>query len=106
MTEALLKGPTPEEQAKGYFSEIPSKTQLRSITGNAKSYTVDLSTDFAEGGGSNSMTQRVKQLAKTMASVPVKQSIFITVNGQSLTVLGGEGLSVTEPITQDPSVAQ
>lgn len=105
-TEALLKGPTPEETAKGFFSEIPPKTKVQSIQSSPKAFTVDLSPSYAEGGGANSMVQRVRQLAKTMASAPVKKPIFITVNGEPLTTLGGEGLSVTEPITQDPSVAQ
>lgn len=105
MTE-LLKGPTDQELAVGYFSEIPRGTRLLSVKKTRQGLELNLSDEFASGGGSNSMTQRLQQVTKTVASLPQKTPVYLQVNGEQVETLGGEGAIVTQPITQDPSVTQ
>jgi spore germination protein GerM len=100
----LLEGPTEEEQELGYFSEIPQGTKLLSVKEYKDKLDIDLSKDFESGGGSSSMVQRVHEIAKTVASVPQKKPVYLKVEGKQLDVLGGEGVMVHEPITDDPSV--
>jgi spore germination protein GerM len=105
--EALLKGPTPHEADAGYFSEIPHDTRLLGVRETAKGNLIlDLSGDFSDGGGSNSMLQRLHQVTRTVATVPQKRAVYLYVNGKLVDTLGGEGVMVQEPITQDPSVTQ
>lgn len=102
----LLKGPTDTEEEQGYFSEIPKETRLLSVSRKKRGVEVDLSADFTAGGGANSMTQRLYQVTRTVASVPQRVPVYLKVAGQDLNTLGGEGVMVKEPITDDPSVAQ
>lgn len=102
----LLEGPSPEEQDQGYFSEIPPGTKLLSVKESPARIDIDLSQEFASGGGSNSMSQRLQEVVKTVASVPQKKPVYLKLEGKQLEVLGGEGVMVQEPITNDPSVTQ
>ncbi len=106
VVKELLKGPTPHEREVGYFSEIPAGTRLLSVKTYPNKLEVDLSGQFTSGGGSNSMMQRVQQIAKTLVSAPQKKPVYLKVQGKSLEVLGGEGLMIQEPITSDPTVSQ
>jgi spore germination protein GerM len=102
----LLAGPTEDEQDQGYFSEIPAGTKLLSVKESNKAITIDLSGEYGSGGGSNSMIQRLQELTKTVVSVPQKKPVYINVDGKPLEVLGGEGVMVHEPITEDPGVTR
>jgi len=100
----LLKGPTPAEQTAGYFSEIPAGTHLNSVKAYPEKLVIDLSQAYTSGGGSNSMIQRYRQLAKTILAVPQKKPVYVTIEGKSLDILGGEGLVIHEPIINDATV--
>lgn len=102
----LLKGPTEKEQDLGFYSEIPGDTRLLSVKETNSRIDIDVSGEFASGGGSSSMVQRLQQIIKTVVSVRQKKPVYLKVDGKSLEVLGGEGVMVHEPITDDPSVAQ
>ncbi len=102
----LLEGPTAQERASGYFSEIPAGTKLLSVTETTKGIYIDLSQEYTAGGGSNSMVQRLQAVAKTMLALPQRKPVYLTVVGKSLETLGGEGLVIHQPITSDPSIVQ
>lgn len=95
---ALFDGPTAQEQAEGYFTEIPKGTKLVDVKDDKKGLTVSLSPQFTSGGGSNSMTQRIGQVVKTIENTKPSKPVWLSVSGKTLTTLGGEGLNVTEPI--------
>lgn len=64
---------------------------------------VNLSTEFTDGGGSDSMMYRVAQVIYTASSIDPKAKVYIYVEGQLLDEdhpLGGEGLVLTEPLTR------
>lgn len=90
----LLKGPSPEEKSQGFYSEIPAGTKLLGVNQDQKNTTVDLSRQFATGGGSTSMTQRLEELKRTVKAVDSKHPVKIAVEGKPLETLGGEGLEV------------
>ncbi len=102
----LLKGPSETEQGNGYSSEIPQGTKLLSVTQAKDSIQINLSPEFTSGGGSNSMLQRLRQLSKTLVSASHKKPVYLKVDGQQVEVLGGEGLSVPQPLTKDPDITQ
>jgi spore germination protein GerM len=92
--QELLKGPTDEERAAGFYTEIPKGTQLRGIEQRDGKVIVDLSRQFEAGGGSNSMVQRLEELKRTTYSVDSQHQLEVLVEGKPLETLGGEGLEV------------
>jgi germination protein M len=98
--EGLLEGPTSTEQEVGFSTTIPEGTELLDVTIDAEVATVDLSEEFTTGGGSLSMMGRVAQVVYTLTQFPTVSSVLFEVEGEPLTVLGGEGLIIDEPQTR------
>jgi hypothetical protein len=94
---ALCEGPTPAERAAGLGSSVPEGTRLLGVTVADGTATVDLSSEFAGGGGSLSMTSRVAQVVYTLTRFPTVRAVVFEMEGEPLTALGGEGLVLEEP---------
>lgn len=94
----LLAGPTAEEQSIGFSSAIPPGTRLLGLTIENGVATVDLSGQFAEEGGSLSMTARVAQVVFTLTQFPSVQGVQFRLDGQPVDALGGEGLMLDRPV--------
>ena len=96
----LLAGPDETETQLGFSSTIPAGTTLLGVTVDGGVATVDLSQEFASGGGSLSMTGRVAQVVYTLTQFPTIDSVQFSIEGQPITVLGGEGLILDAPQTR------
>jgi hypothetical protein len=96
----LLTGPTEAEQQLGFSTTIPEGTEALGVTITDKVATVDLSEEFTSGGGSLSMMGRVAQVVFTLTQFPTIEAVSFEVNGEPLTVLGGEGLMLDAPQTR------
>ncbi|MBV9387995.1 MAG: GerMN domain-containing protein [Chroococcidiopsidaceae cyanobacterium CP_BM_ER_R8_30] len=94
--DRLLAGPT---QA-GMTSTIPQGTKLRDVKTKSDGVHVNLSQEFTSGGGSDSMTGRVGQVLYTATSLEPSARVWISVEGKPLTILGGEGLELEQPLTR------
>lgn len=97
---ALVEGPNAVERAAGITSAIPAGTQLLHVTLAGGLATVDLSGAFGTGGGSLSMQARVTEVVFTATQFPSVDRVTFRMDGAPLTVLGGEGLLLTEPQTR------
>jgi spore germination protein GerM len=99
--ETLLTGPTAEDQADGLTSSIPAGTRLLGLritpAGVAE---VDLSGEFASGGGSLSMLTRIAQVVYTLTSFPTVRSVRFLIDGERVEAIGGEGVTVDHPLTR------
>lgn len=94
--DQLIKGPDTEDVA----SEIPKSTTLKQVVIKSDGIHVDLSSAFTEGGGSVSMQGRLGQVIYTASSLDPAQPVWISIEGKPLTLLGGEGLEVAQPMTR------
>ena len=94
--QRLLAEPTGENG----FIEIPPNTELLGVRGDFNEVYVDLSPEFTAGGGSASMIGRLGQVIYTATSLNPDAKVWISVGGEPLEILGGEGLEVPQPATR------
>lgn len=94
----LFKGPTIAETKKGIYSEIPANVDLISTKRTNKGIIVDLSSNFGNGGGSNSIDNRIKQLSKTIKLYEPNANVYLYINGKEVEYLGGDGVYIKQPL--------
>ncbi len=96
--EELLGGPTGEEAEAGLASEVPEGTELLGVDVADGVATVDLSADFASGGGSLSMQLRVAQIVFTLTQFDTVERVAFMLDGEPVDAIGGEGIMVDPPV--------
>ncbi len=92
----LLSGPEGSE----HDTTIPPNTKLLSLKLEDNGVRIDLSSEFTTGGGTASMTRRLAQLLYTATSLNGKDQVWLSIEGKSLELLGGEGLIIEQPMTR------
>lgn len=90
--EALLAGPDGTEVDAGMGTEIPEGTELLGVDIADGTATVDLSSTFASGGGSLSMTLRVAQVVFTLTQFDTVEEVDVRLDGEAVDGIGGEGV--------------
>jgi germination protein M len=90
----LLDGPSQNEREgiPSLSTAIPVGTRLLGLVVENGVATVDLSSEFASGGGSLSMLARVAQVVYTLTQFPTVDQVSFKIQGVPVDVLGGEGL--------------
>ena len=91
---------TEPNASASYTTAIPEGTKLLDLTTTEEGVKVDLSSEFTEGGGSAAMSARLAQIIYTASSLDATTPVWISVRGQPLENLGGEGITVSQPITR------
>jgi len=94
--QSLLAGPTEGTDS----TTIPKGTKLLGLKAENNEVHVNLSEDFTSGGGSSSMMGRIGQVVYTATTLNPDAKVYIDVNGKPLTVLGGEGVELEQPLTR------
>ena len=95
--EALLDGPDSFEASIGMTSQIPRGTDLLGLRIDVGVATVDLSGEFASGGGSLSMSLRVAQVVFTLTQFDTVDTVSILLDGAVPTEgIGGEGIPAAD----------
>ncbi|OUC11793.1 MAG: hypothetical protein B0A82_26025 [Alkalinema sp. CACIAM 70d] len=102
LQQVLRSPPNP-----GVSTTIPPGTRLLALTIEPNGIHVNLSREFAQGGGSSSLIHRVAQILYTVTSVDPRAKVYLAVEGQVLDEahpLGGEGLVLDAPLTRQQFV--
>ena len=95
---ALLEGPTADEQAAGMVTNIPEGTIFLGLSIEDGVATVDLSKEYASGGGSWSMIMRLAEVVFTLTQFPTVDGVNFKLDGQPVGVFGGEGFVLDHPL--------
>ena len=94
----LLKGPTIKESRQGVYSEIPKNVSLISVKESSNSIIVNLTSQFGQGGGSQSVENRVKQLSKTVKNRVKNKKVYLYIDNKEVEYLGGDGVYINQPL--------
>lgn len=94
--EQLLAGPANSTVT----TTIPRGTKLKSFAMKDDGVHIDLSKEFTAGGGSTSMTSRLAQVLYTATSLNPGSQVWLSIEGEPLHTLGGEGLMIDQPLTR------
>jgi spore germination protein GerM len=98
--EAALKRLLADVNSKDYSSAIPKGTNLIGVKLSGNEVFVNLSQQFTTGGGSASMIGRLGQIIYTATSLNPKAKVWLEIEGETLEVLGGEGVMLEQPLTR------
>ncbi len=96
--QELLGGPTAEDGEAGLATEIPAGTELLGVDIDDGVATVDLSSEFASGGGSLSMQMRIAQIVFTLTQFESVDRVAFKLDGAPTEAIGGEGVLVSPPV--------
>jgi len=99
--ERVIQGPEEDINDAQVASTVPQETQINFLEIRADGIHVDLNQAFTSGGGSASMIGRLGQVVYTATTLDPDANVWISVNGEPLEVLGGEGLLVAQPMTRE-----
>ena len=96
----LLAGPNARERAASpaLVTTVPGGTQLLGLSITDGVATVDLSREYESGGGSASMFGRLSQVVYTLTQFSTVQGVLFELDGQPVTIFGGEGLILDHPV--------
>ena len=94
----LMMGPTDADSKAA--TTVPPETKLRSLTIEPDGVHIDFSEHLKLGGGSASMAGRLGQILFTATMFDPEAAVWISVEGESLVVLGGEGIEVLQPMSR------
>ena len=94
--EALLSGTLSD----AFGSAIPGDVTLNSLVISDGVATVDLSSEFEEGGGSLSMRLRLGQLVYTLTEFPTVKRVALKIDGSPVEAFSGEGIVIGDGLTR------
>lgn len=101
--QQLLAGPNASERDSSptLSSAVPDGTELLGINIGDGTATVDLSGEFASGGGSASSMVRLAQVTYTLTQFPTVQRVLFWIDGRPVTVFGSEGIVLDGPVARE-----
>lgn len=101
--EELLEGPTDAELTTwpALSTQIPEGTELLGLTIEDGVARVDLSGEYASGGGTFSMTARLAQVVYTLCEFDSVDAVEFYLDGEPVEVFSHEGIILDGPQTPE-----
>ncbi|MBT6843796.1 MAG: hypothetical protein HOA17_08380 [Candidatus Melainabacteria bacterium] len=100
--QQLFLGPNEAEQAKQELNtEVPEGSRLIDVEENSKEVKIDISARFINGGGSETMQVRFRQLRETALTLAKGRPVYLYIDGAKAKMLGGEGIEVPQPLDKE-----
>ena len=98
--QALLKGPAESEinARPAMYTTVPEGTRFLGLRIDAGIATVNLSREFASGGGSASVLGRLAQVVYTLTQFPTVKGVRFELDGAPVTTFTGEGVILDSPV--------
>lgn len=97
-----LYGLTPSETEIGLTTAIPEGSELQSISVDNGIATVDVTSEFDDGGGSFTMRARLAQLVYTVTAYdPTITGVRLLLDGEPVEVFSAEGIVLDNPMTRE-----
>lgn len=97
----LISGSKRSERLNGEYSEIPKATKLLSFKEYNDKIIINLSKEFAGGGGAQSIQARLLQLVKTVNLYKENKPVYLYLEGEPAEYIGGEGIFVEQPLNEE-----
>jgi spore germination protein GerM len=96
----LIKGPNDAELGArpAMYTTIPDGTRFLGLTIDAGVATVNLSKEFASGGGSASVLGRLAQVVYTLTQFPTVKAVSFELDGEPVSTFSGEGVVLDKPV--------
>lgn len=82
------------------LSALPPETQVLNVRVEGDDIFLNFSRDLTKGGGSTSILGRVTQILYTATSHNSNARVWISVEGEALSNLGGESLLIEQPLSR------
>jgi germination protein M len=95
---ALVAGPRQVLRAGGVSTTVPGGTRLLGLNIAGGIATVDMSSEFAAGGGVLSERMRLAQLVYTLTQFPSVKGVRLRLDGKDTTVFSGDGIVLPDPM--------
>ncbi len=102
--EALTRPPAelgPSFDAPALSSAVPGETRVLAVSVVGSVATVNLSEEFASGGGSFSMFARLAQVVFTLTRALDVDAVLFEIEGEPVDVFSSEGIVLDGPIGRD-----
>lgn len=100
--DQLIAGPTSYEKKLGVYSEIPSSVKILGVVESKNKIIIDVTGNIQNGGGADSIYSRLKQIIKTaLINSPKSKPIYLYIDGKQAEVIGGEGIMITQPLSEN-----
>jgi germination protein M len=85
----------------GFDTAIPEGSTLHSVSLDGSTAVVDLSEEFASGGGTFSVIARLAQLTFTLTALDGVDGVLLVEDGDPVEVFSSEGLVLDGPMVRD-----
>lgn len=100
--QQLFSGPTGEERTKQQLNtEVPEGSRLIEVEESSKEVKINISSRFINGGGSETMQVRFRQLRETALTLAKGRPVYLYIDGAKAQMLGGEGIEVPQPLGKE-----
>ena len=97
----LLNGPSDQEKAEGYFTEIPKNTKGSVVSNKNGVIAVNFSDELGQYGGGTARVQALlSQIVFTLTEIRGIKKVKILVSGKEGIALGSEGFAIEKPLSK------